>query len=376
MLSVGEGSRRTSPSRVSSRTGRSLALDLFVDTGSAVCGWAVALVLLRYLHDVWQPGWAAICGVLGGIVLRRAVRPTYGSFPIYLRRPLSAAVVLLGATVASWATLARQPSSYWLLRWREASMLALLAASIGLGLAAVIYSHARLRREIEAAREREAELREATLQAQLRALQAQINPHFLFNAFNALAELTHDDPVVAEQLVGDLAHLLRYSLRSSAAATVPLRQEVEAIERYLRIEQARLGERLRVSIDVDADVLDAPIPGLVLQPLVENAVQHAVATRRSGGLVRIRAERRNGALRLDDDDDGPGLPDSVRAQLAAHASSPAIDSVDLGSTPGTAGAGGGLLNVARRLDLAYRGRARLTTVATDHGTNIEVLIPA
>ena len=181
---------------------------------------------------------------------------------------------------------------------------------------------------------------------------------------------------MAEQLVGDLAHLLRYSLRSSAAATVPLRQEVEAIERYLRIEQARLGERLRVSIDVDADVLDAPIPGLVLQPLVENAVQHAVATRRSGGLVRIRAERRNGALRLAVDDDGPGLPDSVRVQLAAHASSPAIDSVDLGSTPGTAGAGGGLLNVARRLDLAYRGRARLTTVATDHGTNIEVLIPA
>ena len=248
-----------------------------------------------------------------------------------------------------------------------------LAAFLGVGLAAVIYTHARMRHEIEEARSREAALREATLRARLSALQAQINPHFLFNAFNALAELTHDDPVVAEQLVGDLAHLLRYTLRSSAEGVVPLSQELEAVDRYLRVERARLGDRLRVEIEVEPATRRTLVPGLVLQPLVENAIQHAIAPRTSGGTVRITIDQDESALRIIVADDGPGLPAAVRERLAEQLT----DDVRVAEPPaaGTAGAGGGLFNVQQRLQLAYRGAAGVNVVVGAPGTTVEVRIP-
>ena len=198
---------------------------LLFDLIAVAGGTGLALLLLWYLHGAWHPILALGCGLISGIVLRRVARPSYGSFPGYLRRPIDTGVVLFGAILTSWATLAREPTSVWLLRWREAVTLPILATVLGLGLVGVVYSHARLRREIEEARAREAALRESALRARLRALQAQINPHFLFNAFNALAELTHADPEVAEQMVGDLAHILRYTLRSSAEGIVHLDRE-------------------------------------------------------------------------------------------------------------------------------------------------------
>jgi sensor histidine kinase YesM len=345
----------------------SLLADLIGATGGAI----VALLLLRYLHDTWQPVWALVCGLVAGVALRRLAQPGFDSFPRYLRLPLSLLTVLLGTVVASWATLARQPSSYWLLRWREAVTLSMIAAVLGLALVAVTYSHARMRREIEEARERAAALREEALRAQLRALQAQINPHFLFNAFNALAELTHDDPEVAEQLVGDLAHLLRYSLRSSAEGRVPLALELEATERYLRVEHARLGDRLRVTRNIDDTAADVLVPGLVLQPLVENAVQHAVASRRAGGTIDIEVRRESATVLIAVTDDGPGMPGGLPATGADHEPSAALGS----SARGTAGAGGGLANVTRRLQLTYRGEATLTSREMTPGTRIEMRIP-
>jgi sensor histidine kinase YesM len=342
------------------------------DLLGAVGGALVALLLLRYLHDAWQPVWALVCGLVAGIALRRLAQPGFDTFPRYLRLPLSVVTVLLGTVVASWATLARQPSSYWLLRWREAVTLFLIASVLGLALVAVTYSHARMRREIEEARAREAELREATLQAQLSALQAQINPHFLFNAFNALAELTHDDPATAEKLVGDLAHLLRYSLRSSAQERVPLSQELEATRRYLGVEHARLGDRLRVTEQIDDDALDALVPGLVLQPLVENAVQHAVASRRAGARVHIEVEEQEEAILISVTDDGPGLPADLLGPEDSDGLCPLLASQ---GTRGTAGAGGGLANVRKRLELTYRGRAGIAVRRRDPGTRIEMRIP-
>ena len=153
---------------------------------------------------------------------------------------------------------------------------------------------------------RELALRDATLRARLGALQAQINPHFLFNAFNALAELTHSAPEVAEEMVGDLAHLLRYTLRSSAEGVVPLAQEVETVRRYLRVEKARLGDRLQVEEDIPEDALSRPVPGLILQPIVENAVLHGVAAIPGGGTLRISAEAHDGFLLIRVEDDGRG----------------------------------------------------------------------
>lgn len=350
---------------------RARAAELGVDLAATLGGSILSLLLLWYLHGTWQPGWALLCGSLAGFGLRRVVRPSYSTFPPYLRNPLGAGIVVLGTVVASWATLGRQPSSYWLLRWREAVTLPILAAALGLGLAGVIYSHARMRAEIEAARSREAALREATLRARLKALQAQINPHFLFNAFNALAELTHDDPAVAEQLVEDLAHLLRYSLRSSAG-TVRLGQELEAVDRYLRVEQARLGPRLRVTREVAPEALAVRVPGLILQPIVENAVQHAVAPRPEGGEVNIRIERGPDGVTIQVGDDGPGLPEATLARLDLSLVD-ATESLDIAA--GSGGAGGGLANVLQRLALGYRGKATFSARRLEPGTLIEMGLP-
>lgn len=333
-----------------------------IEVAAAAAGSLVAAFLLWYLHDSLQLAWAVLCGVVGGVVVRRLVAPAYASFPDFLRGPLELGTVLLGTVLAAWATLVTYPLTYWVLRWRQVVAILAVAAFLGLGLVGLVYTHARMRREVEEARAREAAFREESLRAQLRALQAQINPHFLFNAFNVLAELTHEDPAVAERLVGDLAYLLRYSLRSSAVGMVPLRQELDAVERYLRVERARLGPRLKVRRDVDEETTEWRIPGLVLQPLVENSVQHAVAPRPEGGEIRIVVRRLGAGVRIAVEDDGPGVPRSVRRW---------IDELGDGGSPagrgGTAGAGGGLANVQMRLALAYRGAVRLEIEGRESG---------
>jgi LytS/YehU family sensor histidine kinase len=292
---------------------------------------------------------------------------------------LNLAVVVVGTMLAVWGTLAAPPYNtlaYMGVVWRQALSLLGAAALGGLGIAAGVYTHARMRREVEEHRVREAALRETALRAQLKALQAQINPHFLFNALNALAELAHDDPDGAEELIGDLSFLLRYSLRSSAVETVPLAQELEAVERYLRIERARLGGRLRVEQSVDKSVAQTPIPGLILQPLVENAVQHAVAPRPEGGRVRIEVSNEAAGVRIVVEDDGPGLPDAVRAQLGGFAAVAALAGIEAAIDAGTAGAGGGLANVQKRLALSYRGAARMGVGDSSlGGARIDVLVP-
>ncbi len=119
------------------------------DLAAFASGSVLALVLLWYIYGTWQPNWALVCGGVGGIITRRWVRPSYATFPDYIRRPVSVGVVVLGTVFAAWATLAREPLSVWLLHWREAVTLPILGGILGLGLASVIYSHRRLEREIE-----------------------------------------------------------------------------------------------------------------------------------------------------------------------------------------------------------------------------------
>ncbi|MFQ5745387.1 MAG: sensor histidine kinase [Acidobacteriota bacterium] len=355
-----------------------MKLGLLKDLLFTLGGALVALLLLQYLHGQWQPSWALGCGVVAGIFVRRAVAPSYASFPDFLRRPLDLSVVLLGTLLAAWGTLAAPRYGgipYLLSVWRQAVALPVVAAVLGLAVAAAVYTHGRMRREVEAHRTREAAMRETALRAQLKALQAQINPHFLFNAFNALAELVHDEADLAEELIGDLAHLLRYSLYSSASGTVSLAQELEAVERYLRIEKARLGERLKVERSVDPTFIDTPIPGLILQPLLENAVRYAVAPRAEGGTVQIEVSGEDGFLRIAVEDDGPGMPEGVGQQLLSLSSGVGEKGLE-GAATGTAGAGGGLVNVYRRLLLSYRGAARLSLREADGGgAHVEIRVP-
>ena len=127
------------------------------------------------------------------------------------------------------------------------------------------------------------------LRAQLEALQARTNPHFLFNSLNTVAGLIDEDPRKAEEVLERLSALFRYSLEGSRTDWVRLEQEIENVEGYLEVERVRLGDRLNSEIDVAPGVENILVPPLVLQPLVENAVLHAIAPRSAGGSLSLRA---------------------------------------------------------------------------------------
>ena len=156
--------------------------------------------------------------------------------------------------------------------------------------------------ELEAAR-----LETQLAQAQLDALRAQLHPHFLFNTLNTVSVLMQEDVAAANRTLVRLSELLRLTLRSTDAHEVPLKQELEFLRSYLEIEQTRFQNRLRVRMDIDPAALDAQVPNLLLQPLVENAIRHGIAQRVEAGTVEIRAARRNGAVELCVRDDGAGV---------------------------------------------------------------------
>jgi two-component system, LytTR family, sensor kinase len=188
-------------------------------------------------------------------------------------------------------------------------------------------------------RERETRARELETQlglARLEALRMQIRPHFLFNALNTVAMLVrNNENGQAVEMVAGLGELLRSSLDDSAGQEVPLAAELSFVRRYLAIEEFRFPDRLRVEVDVPEELLQAEVPNLILQPLVENAIRHGVAKSSLAGLVRITARRGNGWLELSVEDDGPGLPAGWRAD---------------------AGGGIGLRNVRSRMEQLYGSR--------------------
>ena len=157
-------------------------------------------------------------------------------------------------------------------------------------------------------RERRAlELEARLTQANLQALKMQLQPHFLFNALNAISTLIHQNPKAADDMVGALSQFLRMSLDVSSQNEVPLQKELEFVNRYLDIQQTRFGVRLRIRREIDPAAADAIVPPLLLQPLVENSIRHGIETRESGGLVTIRVQRRDEMLLLEVCDDGGGF---------------------------------------------------------------------
>jgi two-component sensor histidine kinase len=144
-------------------------------------------------------------------------------------------------------------------------------------------------------------------QAQLQVLKMQLHPHFLFNTLHAVSALMHQDVEVADRMIARLGELLRATLESVGTHRVPLAQELEYIKPYLEIEQARLGPRLSVRLDIDPEATGALVPNLLLQPLVENAIRHGIGPRPAGGRIEIRANRRGCRLSLEVSDNGRGL---------------------------------------------------------------------
>jgi two-component system, LytTR family, sensor kinase len=163
---------------------------------------------------------------------------------------------------------------------------------------------------------RERELKATRLEAQLalvrlEVLKTQLHPHFLFNTLNAISALMHRDVEAADRMIVLLADLLRLSLDQDDRHLVPLRNELEFLERYLAIEKIRFRDRLRVEIDIESSCFAAHVPRLILQPLVENSVRHGIARSSSAGLVAVRARRKGNRLDLSVTDDGPGLPEAA-----------------------------------------------------------------
>ena len=165
---------------------------------------------------------------------------------------------------------------------------------------------AKFYRELKEAEVREERLKALAAKAELRALRAQINPHFLFNTLNTIASLIGSDPRKAEEVTEKLAEVFRYVLLASEREFVTLGEELEFIEDYLDIEKARFGERLQVERDVSPSVLETPVPALILQPLVENVLRHGQGTDGSVDLS-IRAQPQGDEVMITIADRGPGM---------------------------------------------------------------------
>jgi len=155
---------------------------------------------------------------------------------------------------------------------------------------------------------RSSQLESQLVQANLNALKMQIQPHFLFNTLNAIMVLVRQQKGrEAEEMLSRLSDLLRCVLDDVNAHEVPLRRELEYLQLYLAIEQVRFRDRLKVEVAWDPEVLDAAVPHMILQPLVENAIRHGIGRSSTAGNVRISAHRANGMLEMKVEDDGPGL---------------------------------------------------------------------
>ena len=205
---------------------------------------------------------------------------------------------------------------------------------------------------------REARLLQLVTEAELKALRAQVNPHFLFNTLNTILDLISVEPRKAEEMTERLADVFRYLLARSDRTLIPVSEEFDFLRTYLEIEETRFGERLTVQISLDPSIANELVPPLILQPLVENAIKHGLWPKPSGGTLYIGALDDEGTVRLIVQDDGVGWPEHSR-----------------GSNGGNQG-GIGFKNVIDRLQILYGDRARLAVSGLPgQGTQITINIP-
>ena len=164
--------------------------------------------------------------------------------------------------------------------------------------------HARARREYELTASR---LKAQLAWARLDALKAQLHPHFLFNTLNTISSIVHEDPNAADRMISRLGDLLRMILSRSETQEISLKEELEFIDNYLEIQKIRWQDRLQITTDVPVEVMNALVPVLILQPIVENALRHGISPRRDGGHLAIRASQKAGMAMIEVEDSGPGI---------------------------------------------------------------------
>lgn len=303
----------------------------------------------------------ALSGLTAGLIATvtgREVLPRLSIFSLWVR-------ITLGVLTLAGGAFAATGLGFWIFpRYSlHAGSSVLLVGSINGLLALVagllVFIYEDLNRRLAAAREQlaaerlaQSQARERAARAELQALQARINPHFFFNALNTAAALVQDDPQAAEQLLERFSELFRYAFRRGGEECVPLEDELAFIADYLAIEKARFGSRLQYTVAPAPGVKDEPIPPLVLQPLVENAVVHGRDPETGACEVTVRAWReRDGRVVLEVRDQGPG-PGSAPARQKGHA----------------------LENIATRL-AARGGRLEIAAAADGPGTQARLVLP-
>ncbi len=232
-------------------------------------------------------------------------------------------------------------------------VVALLA--IIFGLAGLAYDSVSMRLEDAASKLAEKEVHEQQLlrlktQAELEAIRAKVNPHFLFNTLNSIASLIPEDPVKAEDTVQRLSNLFHYVLSASDTDVVPLEAELDFVSAYLEIEKVRLGERLDYTIEKESSVNGTVVPTMLLQPIVENGVKYGIAPQKGGGKVEVRCHRRGDRCAITIADTGRGF--------------------DPASTEEGFGIGG----VRRRLELHYPGNYEFH-ITSENGVTVQIEIP-
>src|SRR5215510_6086683 len=192
-------------------------------------------------------------------------------------------------------------------------------------------------------------------QAQLRALKMQLHPHFLFNTLHSISSLVLEDPPKANSMIARLGDFLRLTLENSDQQLISLKEETEFLRCYLDIEQVRFGDRLTVAFELEPQTLSAQLPHLILQPVMENAIQHAIAPRAAQGHINVEAKRLNSSLRIEVRDNGPGIT-SNRDSRGAE--------------------GVGLTNVRARLNQIYASNFRFELInGSDGGLAVVMEIP-
>jgi two-component system, LytTR family, sensor kinase len=243
--------------------------------------------------------------------------------------------------VSWWAYAQRE--FLWQLDW----CLMVYSAIVGASYALAYY------RDSQERKVREAQLETRLIEARLKTLEAELHPHFLFNTLHAISTLVHRDPESADRMISRLSDLLRITFDRSGAAAVSLKEEIEFLQKYLDIEQTRFQDRLTVHVDVDPEVLDADVPRMILQPLVENAMKHGIAQSAGPGHVHIAAGCVDDRLWMQVSDNGGGLQGRLKKLRT----------------------GVGLSNTRARLEVLYPGAHRLDFFDRQGGLAVRVEIP-
>jgi len=325
-----------------------------------ITGRPIAYLQLAILNSSYWLLWAIVAPAIVRLALhvrfdastwRRAVAvhlPAAGLFAVF--NSFGLAVVQRAYAVAAHRPMpssvrwAFQQSLYQTLDWNMMAYWMIVGAALA----------SAYREEAQARALTAAQLQTQLAQAQLRALQSQLHPHFLFNALNAIAALMQRDVALAQRTVARLGDLLRSTLRHAGRHDVPLSEELEFTRNYVDIEQTRFQDRLSVSFDIPAETLDAIVPWMLLQPLVENAVKHGVSPRRGRGTIEIAARRDGDWLRLVVRDDGDG--------------------VNANSAP-TPSSGTGLATVRARLQAQFGAGHEFAFVRRPRGVEVQVALP-